>query len=137
PRVLTVLPSRATSELPADVAAPRTQLARWVADPDNPLTARVWVNRVWQYHFGCGLVATANDFGNNGARPSHPELLDYLANDLVQGGERTKSLHRLIVLSSAYRQASVATDGALSQKLDPDNRLLSRFPRRRLSAEEV
>jgi hypothetical protein len=138
PRVLTVLPSRqTTSELPADFTAPRTQLARWVADADNPLTARVWVNRVWQNHFGRGLVATANDFGNNGARPSHPELLDFLANAFIQGGERTKPLHRMIVLSSAYRQSSVAADTALSKKVDPDNRLVSRFPRRRLSAEEV
>jgi len=95
------------------------------------------VNRIWQYHFGHGLVATPNDFGNNGARPSHPELLDYLANEFVKNGQRTKPLHRLIVLSSTYRQSSSAADEALTKKLDPDNRLLSRFPRRRLSAEEV
>jgi hypothetical protein len=136
PRVLTLLSPDAGAELP-DVPAPRTRLANWVANPDNPLTGRVWVNRVWQYHFGRGLVSTPNDFGNNGAKPSHPELLDYLANAFIQGGQRTKPLHRLIVLSSAYRQASAPVDEALAKKLDPDNRLLSRFPRRRLSAEEV
>jgi hypothetical protein len=120
------------AELPADVPTPRTALARWITAPDNPLTARVIVNRVWQYHFGCGIVATANDFGVNGARPSHPELLDFLADDFVAGGWRLKRLHRLIVLSATYRQAT-----AKPQAAEPDNVLLSRFPRRRLSAEEV
>jgi hypothetical protein len=120
------------AELPADTAAPRTALARWITAPDNPLTARVIVNRVWQYHFGRGLVATANDFGVNGARPGHPELLDYLANDFVAGGWRLKRLHRLIVLSTTYRQAP-----AKKQAADPENVLLCGFPRRRLTAEEV
>ena len=120
------------TELPPDAPAPRTALARWIAAPDNPLTARVIVNRVWQYHFGRGIVATANDFGVNGGRPSHPELLDYLANDFVADGWHLKRLHRLIVCSATYRQASVA-----ATTVDPDNRLLAHFSRRRLSAEEM
>jgi hypothetical protein len=129
-----VLLAESEPELPADARAPRTALARWLTEPDHPLTARVLVNRVWQYHFGRGLVATANDFGVNGARPSHPELLDWLANDFAAGG-RLKPLHRLLVTSSTYRQASGPQ--ADSRSVDPDNRLLGRFPRRRLSAEEV
>src|SRR5947209_8836388 len=84
----------------------RLWLARWVADPDNPLTARALVNRVWLYHFGRGLVATPNDFGVMGARPSHPDLLDWLAADFVGHGWRLKHLHRLLVRSSAYRLSS-------------------------------
>jgi hypothetical protein len=82
-------------------------------------------------------VATPNDFGVNGSPPSHPELLDWLTNEFIAGGRRVKPLHRLIVLSNTYRQASVAVDSALVKKLDPENRLLSHFPRRRLSAEEI
>ena len=116
---------------------PRTSLARWLADPDNPLTARVFVNRVWHYHFGAGIVETPNDLGANGSPPSHPELLDHLANAFVEGGMRLKPLHRQIVLSSTYRQASRSPDSALARSKDPKNRLLWQFPRRRLSAEEV
>jgi hypothetical protein len=137
PRALGVLLRNDTPELAVDMPNPRTRLAQWLASRDHPLTARVWVNRVWQYHFGRGLVATANDFGRNGAPPSHPELLDYLANELVRGGWRTRPLHRLIVRSSTYRQSAVARDLTASQRLDPDNRLLGHFPRRRLSAEEL
>jgi hypothetical protein len=135
PRVLGALLPDDAPELPATVANPRTRLAQWLTDPDHPLTIRVWVNRVWQYHFGRGLVATPGDFGVNGAPPSHPELLDYLANEFVRNGQRTKPLHRLILLSAAYRQASAA--GPAARRTDPDNRLLSHFPRRRLTAEEV
>ena len=92
-------------ELPADVADPRTRLARWLVDPDHPLTPRVLVNRLWQHHFGAGLVKTVNDFGTKGDRPSHPELLDWLAATLVEGGWRLKPVHRLLVLSSTYRQS--------------------------------
>jgi hypothetical protein len=131
-----LLPPR-TPEAPAETASPRALLARWVNDPDNPLTARVLVNRVWQHHFGQGIVTTANDFGVNGGRPSHPELLDHLANEFIAGGRRLKALHRAILLSSTYRQASRSPDAALGRQKDPDNRLLWRFPRRRLDAEEV
>jgi hypothetical protein len=137
PRALSALLPDDAPELPADVSNPRTRLARWLTNPDHPLTARVWVNRVWQYHFGRGIVATPNDFGSNGTPPSHPELLDYLANEFVRNGQRTKPLHRLIVLSGTYRRSSVAPDVAASRRLDPDNRLLGHFPRRRLAAEEV
>src|SRR4029079_626907 len=83
----------------------RTAFARWVASPDNPLFARVMVNRVWQHHFGVGLVATPDNFGQSGARPSHPELLDYLATEFVNSGWSVKALHRLILHSAVYRQA--------------------------------
>jgi Protein of unknown function (DUF1553) len=95
------------------------------------------VNRIWQYHFGRGLVDTPNDFGVNGSPPSHPELLDHLANEFVTGGWRLKPLHRRIVLSSTYRQASRVADARAGTAKDPDDRLLWRFPRRRLDAEEV
>ena len=105
----TALVSAKTAELPAEAKArPRLALARWLNDPAHPLTARVFVNRVWQYHFGRGLVETPNDFGVNGSPPSHPELLDYLANEFVGQGMRLKPLHRLIVLKPpTYRQASI------------------------------
>jgi hypothetical protein len=116
---------------------PRTALAKWVADPNHPLTARVIVNRVWHYHFGRGIVDTPNDFGRMGGRPSHPELLDYLANWFVEGGWRFKALHRLILLSNAYQQASASPIEAVASEKDPNNRLLWRFNRRRLAAEEI
>lgn len=137
PRPLDVLLTTQVTELPADVLQPRTHLARWLADRDNPLTARVIVNRIWQYHFGVGLVKTANDFGTHGDRPSHPELLDYLTSQFLKGGWRIKPLQRLIVLSGVYRQAVHSPYEAEYQELDPENRLLWRFNRRRLSAEEI
>jgi hypothetical protein len=137
PRVLSALTRLPGPALPGDVDTPRLRLGRWLAEPDHPLTMRVWVNRVWQYHFGRGLVATANDFGVNGSPPSHPELLDWLANEFVRGGQRTKPLHRLIVLSSAYRQTTTGADERLGKQRDPDNRLLWHFARRRLAAEEL
>jgi hypothetical protein len=97
----------------------------------------VFVNRVWLYHFGRGLVETPNDFGVNGSAPSHPELLDHLANEFVRQGMRLKPLHRLIVLSGTYRQASHSPDAQAGRLKDPGNRLLWQFPRRRLSAEEI
>ncbi len=136
-RVLGVLLPDAAAELPADSAQPKTKLAEWLIEPDHPLTARVIVNRIWQYHFGTGLVRTPNDFGLNGDRPSHPELLDYLANELVDGGWRLKSIHRLILLSSTYRQSSRRPDETAAIEIDPGNRLLWRFPRRRLQAQEI
>jgi Protein of unknown function (DUF1553)/Protein of unknown function (DUF1549) len=114
----------------------RLSLARWVASPDNPLTARVIVNRVWQHHFGRGLVATSSDFGVRGERPTHPELLDWLAGELVRQGWRLKPLHRLIVMSDAYRRTSDPA-GNEARLNDPDNRLLWRMNRRRLEAEEL
>ncbi len=125
---------------PADFSgtkAPRTELARWLTAPDHPLTTRVLVNRVWHYHFGTGLVETPNDLGVSGGKPSHPELLDHLANEFVRQGMRLKPLHRLIVLSSTYRQASRSPAARLGVAKDPRDRLLWQFPRRRLSAEEI
>lgn len=134
-RNLGVLADDDELELPFDTPKPRTVLARQLVDPDHPLTARVIVNRIWQQHFGTGLVSTANDFGRNGSMPSHPELLDYLANLLVANGWHLKALHREIVTSSVYRQASTASHEA--DAIDPTNRLLSHFTRRRLSGEEL
>jgi hypothetical protein len=119
------------------VPKPRLALARWITSERHPLTARVIVNRVWQYHFGRGIVDTPNNFGRNGGRPSHPELLDWLAHRFVESGWRLKSLHRLILHSSAYRQASRSPRAVLALERDPENRLLWRFRRRRLSGEEI
>jgi len=113
----------------------RTAFAKWVTSPENPLFARVMVNRVWQYHFGTGLVATPDNLGASGARASHPELLDHLAAEFVASGWRVKALHRLILTSAVYRQGSAPRPGL--DAVDPDNRLLSRFPLRRLDAEAV
>ncbi len=118
----------------------RLELAKAIIDPANPLTARVWVNRVWQHHFGVGLVRTASDFGIRAEAPSHPELLDWLATRFVAEGWSTKRLHRMILLSNVYQQRSEgATDVAARERArlaDPDNRLLSRMNARRLTFEE-
>jgi hypothetical protein len=141
PRVLGVLLTSSEAEYPADSPEPKKLLARWLADPQHPLTARVYANRLWQYQFGQGIVATPNDFGVNGAAPSHSKLLDYLANELVASGWSTKRVQRLIVSSNAYRQSSHISDppSALRdpRSTDPDNRLLWHFPRRRLTAEQL
>jgi hypothetical protein len=113
----------------------RSTLAAWIASPENPLTARVIVNRVWQQHFGRGIVATPNDFGFSGARPTHPELLDALASQFVAEGWSLKKLHRRILLSAAYRQSS--RDDAAKRLRDSDNKLLWRQNARRLDAEST
>jgi cytochrome c553 len=113
----------------------RRELAEWLASADNPLTARVFVNRVWQKHFGEGIVRTPDNFGVMGERPTHPELLDWLASRFVENNWSVKSLHRLMMLSATYQMASTAGEEAL--KLDPENRLFSRFNRRRLDVEEI
>ena len=113
----------------------RRQLADWIASPENPLTARVLVNRVWQQHFGVGLVSTPNDFGKNGARPTHPELLDWLASDFVAHGWSLKQLQRQILTSATWRQSSTPRGAAL--KMDAGSRWLWRFPPRRLEAEGI
>jgi hypothetical protein len=137
PRPLSVLMTDDCPELAPDVANPKTQLARWLTSPDHPLTARVIVNRLWQQHFGIGLVKTANDFGLKGDRPSHPELMDWLAATLVENGWRLKSIHRLIVMSNAYQQSNYSPASVVQEAADPENRLVWHVPRRRLSAEEV
>jgi hypothetical protein len=113
----------------------RLALVDWLTSPTNPLTARVWVNYIWQQHFGRGIVTTPGDFGIMGARPSHPELLDWLATELRQHGWSTKHLHRLIVLSSTYRQAS--RPHPQNERIDPDNKYLWRWSLRRLEAEAI
>jgi hypothetical protein len=111
----------------------RLELASWLADPENPLTARVMVNRVWTWHFGQGIVGTPDNFGVLGGAPTHPELLDWLAREFVKGGWSVKALHRLILSSRTYRQQAAAT----GPESDLENRLLSVFPIRRLEAEEI
>ena len=113
----------------------RKVLAQWIASPKNPLTARVLVNRLWQYHFGVGIVSTANDFGVNGSGVSHPELLDYLATSLIENGWRLKPLHRLLLLSRTYQLSSRHPQHEACAKTDPDNRLLWRAHFRRLEGE--
>jgi mono/diheme cytochrome c family protein len=113
----------------------RAALARWITDPQNPLTWRSMVNRIWQYHFGAGLVTTPNDFGRNGAAPSHPELLDWLAVEFRDQGGSLKKLHKLIVTSATYRQTSAGNPKA--EKMDSGNTLLWRQNRRKLEAEAV
>jgi hypothetical protein len=115
---------------PAGVTGRRAALANWIADPMNPLTARVMVNRVWQYHFGRGIAADPSNFGKMGKKPSHPELLDALAARFIERGWSVKALHREIMLSRAYRRSGV-------QPADPDGRLLARYPARRAEAEVI
>jgi len=113
----------------------RLALAQWIASPENPLSARVMVNRLWHYHFGRGLVETPSDFGINGAKPTHPELLDWLASELIVRGWSLKAVHRLIVTSATYRQASEMNP--FGAKIDADARLLWRYPPHRLEAEAL
>jgi len=115
--------------------ANRLDLARWLTDPNHPLTARVTVNRYWQHFFGIGLVKTTEDFGVQGERPEHHRLLDWLATEFVQSGWNVKHLHRLIVTSAAYRQASAVTPELLER--DPQNRFIARGPRLRMSAQTI
>jgi len=125
-----VLPPMSGDQMPN-----RLGLAQWLVSPDNPLTARVTVNRAWEHFFGRGLVETSEDFGTQGASPSHPELLDYLATEFVKLGWKQKALHRLIVTSAAYRQDAAASPALIAK--DPYNRLLARGPRFRMEAEMV
>ena len=113
----------------------RSELADWLADPANPLPARVMANRIWQWHFGQGIVRTPSNFGIAGERPTHPELLDYLANSFIERGWSIKSMHRLLMSSNAYQMGSLVSPEALDH--DADNALWSRFPARRLQMEEI
>ena len=113
----------------------RIRLAEWIASPNNPLTARVMVNRIWQNHFGRGLAATPSDFGLNGARPSHPKLLDWLAHEFIASGWSIKHVHRLILLSQTWQQSSFVEPH--SARIDSDNKWLWRFSSRRLEGEAI
>jgi arylamine N-acetyltransferase len=139
PASLSVLSERPDTSYRLASDAPESErrlaLADWIVHPDNPLTPRVLANRLWHYHFGTGMVDTPSDFGYMGGRPTHPELLDFLAIKLKENGWRFKPMHRMIMLSEAYRQSSAFREDAA--KVDGDARLLWRFPPRRLSAEEV
>lgn len=115
----------------------RTALAEWIADEDNPFTARVMVNRIWQRHFKQGLVPTPNDFGRLGEEPSHPELLDWLTREFLDGGWKMKAIHRLILTSSTYRQTAQREPTSVEEITDPDNRFLWRYPPHRLDAEQI
>jgi hypothetical protein len=134
---------RVTPGYPAVLPAPagvtsgprRAELADWLTRPDHPLTARVMVNRLWTHHFGRGIVATPSDFGTHGSKPSHPQLLDWLARRFVQSGWSVKAMHRLMLTSAVYRQSSRVDADRL--RLDPDNRLFSRMNRLRLEGEAI
>jgi len=133
--VTTTPPVLPTPDPNAKSTGRRRVLADWIASPENPLTARVLANRVWQHHFGRGIVRSPNNFGVQGDKPTHPELLDWLAADLIREGWRLKPLHRLIMTSNAYKMSSKANAEALAK--DPVNDLFWRFDMRRLTAEEI
>jgi len=137
----TGLPASPQSEDPwrvtDDLEGRRLALARWIADEENPLTPRVIVNRIWQTHFGTGLVKTSNNFGAKGSKPTHPELLDWLAADFVEHGWKVKRLHRMIVSSETYRRSSKPANPEQQATLDPNNERLASFAPRRLTAEEL
>ncbi|MGD9646436.1 MAG: PSD1 and planctomycete cytochrome C domain-containing protein [Pirellulales bacterium] len=135
PGVPAVLPQLEIVESAAEERFTRLDLAHWLVDPRNPLTARVAVNRVWQRYFGRGLVETDNDFGTQGTPPTHPELLDWLASEFMSRGWSLKALHRLIVTSAVYRRSSFARPDLL--EVDPENKLLARQNRLRLEAENI
>src|SRR5262249_2740963 len=134
PGVLSVV---GDASIPATTEGRRLAFARWMTSPENPLTARVFVNRIWQQHFGIGLAATPNNFGKMGRKPTHPELLDWLAPGCVEPGGWVTHLHRLAVPRAGSRRSGEPSDPAAVARLDPDNVLLSHSPPRRLAAEEL
>jgi len=137
PGFLTALGGGEVPEAPlhAQTTLRRKALAEWLASEDNPLFARVMINRMWQFHFGSGLVKTSSDFGTRAGLPSHPEMLDWLSTEFAAGKWSVKSMHKLIMTSAAYRRSANPTSAATAE--DPDNELLSHFNRRRLEAEEI
>jgi hypothetical protein len=135
PREFPMILARYNGAIAFEKGSGRLELARWMTQGEHPLTARVMVNRIWQWHFGEGLVRTPDNFGKMGEPPTHPELLDYLAKTFIENGWSIKALHRQIMMSSAYQMA--AENSQINADADPENRLLTRFPRRRLSIEEM
>jgi hypothetical protein len=151
-----VLGAQGSASVPAK-SIQRAALADWIASPANPLTARVMVNRIWQHHFGRGLVATPSEFGTHGQKPSHPELLDWLASEFVAQGWSLKAMHRLMLTSATYKQSSANAEGGMRNAegsssaaqslppsalrpppfLDPENKLLSRMNRIRIEGEVI
>jgi hypothetical protein len=134
PEVLAAVATSVSARAPA-APSPRVALANWLARPEHPLTARVMVNRIWQHHFGRGLVATPSNFGTHGQKPTHPELLDWLAGEFVTRGWSVKQMHRLMLQSAAYQQTSAVDPSRLSA--DPENRHYSRMNRLRLEGEAI
>ena len=130
-------PTAQSHLLPKSINGRRLALAKWIANDDNPLTTRSIVNRIWQYHFGKGIAANSMNFGTTGAKPTHPELLDWLAANFVENGWRIKRLHKLIMTSRTYMQSTTRRDLQILEEVDPENTLLGRFIPRRLSAEEI
>lgn len=128
--------NRAKSRLETS-SARRANLAAWITDEENPLPARVMVNRVWHWHFGRGIVASPSEFGRLGITATHPDLLDWLAKDFIKSGWKLKPLHRTILLSATYRQSSAASQQEVGLSTDPENQLLWRFPPQRLEAEQI
>jgi hypothetical protein len=144
PGVLSALPnsndlvsSNEWNTIPQSLHGRRLALAQWIASTQNPLTSRVMVNRIWQWHFGKGLAQNPNNFGSTGKKPSHPELLDYLASQFMSQGWSIKKLHRHIMLSETYQRAGTPPNLEQAASADPTNKLLSWFPPRRLSGEEI
>ncbi len=149
PGVLSALPVRSVvdnddlgsepsmTRIPETISGRRLALARWITDPENPLTTRSIVNRIWQYHFGRGIAANANNFGATGAKPTHPELLEWLTTEFIRRGWSFKNMHRLIMTSEAYQRASAHPERELLERLDPNNHLRAVFRPRRLTAEEI
>lgn len=143
PGVLSALPVQMQSPEPdpwairSTLNGRRLDLARWIASPQNPLSTRSIVNRLWQHHFGTGICATANNFGVKGAAPTHPELLDFLASRLIDQDWRSKPLHRMIMLTEAYQRSTRSPTPDILAERDPDNQLLSVYPRRRLTSEQL
>ena len=125
------------ADVPQTTAGRRRALAEWTADPRNPLTARVMVNRIWQYHFGRAIAANPNNFGKMGKKPSHPQLLDWLAGFFIEQGWSVKAVHRVILLSEAYRRSTAHPQMDALRQADPENIYLARFSPRRLEAEEI
>lgn len=137
PGVLSAVPGGLDYQIPETVSGRRTALANWISSPDNSLTARVMVNRIWQYHFGQAIAGNPNSFGATGKKPTHPELLDWLASEFVAKGWSIKEMHRLIMSSEAYRRSTTHPDPAALKEKDPEGTSYAAFRPRRLAAEEI